>query len=51
MTATDGRTALGDPSVQELAESLRGVVLRDGDPAQAVATASWRRTGALPSSS
>ena len=28
MTATDGRTALGHPSVQELAESLRGQVLR-----------------------
>ena len=31
MTATNGRTALGDPSVQELADSLRGTVLRDGD--------------------
>src|SRR3954471_1793407 len=32
MTATNGRTALGDPSIQELAESLRGTVLRDGEP-------------------
>src|SRR5436190_272371 len=41
MTATDGRTALGDPSVQELAESLRGEVLRDGDPGYDEARTSW----------
>ena len=41
MTATDGRTALGDPSVQELAESLRGVVLRDGDPGYDEARTGW----------
>jgi FAD/FMN-containing dehydrogenase len=41
MTATDGRTALGDPSVQELAESLRGTVLRDGDPGYDEARTGW----------
>jgi FAD/FMN-containing dehydrogenase len=41
MTATDGRTALGDPSVQELAESLRGEVLRDGDPGYDDARTGW----------
>src|SRR5437763_16928141 len=41
MTATDGRTALGDPSVQELAESLRGEVLRDGDPGYDEARTGW----------
>src|SRR3954468_10746162 len=41
MTATDGRTALGDPSVQELAESLRGDVLRDGDPGYDDARTGW----------
>src|SRR3954453_22107486 len=41
MTATDGRTALGDPSVQELGESLRGVVLRDGDPGYDDARTGW----------
>ena len=41
MTATDGRTALGEPSVQELAESLRGEVLRDGDPGYDEARTGW----------
>ena len=41
MTATDGRTALGDPSVQELAESLRGSVLRDGDAGYDDARTGW----------
>jgi FAD/FMN-containing dehydrogenase len=41
MTVTDGRTALGDPSVQELAESLRGVVLRDGDAGYDEARTGW----------
>ena len=41
MTATDGRTALGDPSVQELADSLRGVVLRDGDDGYDDARTGW----------
>jgi FAD/FMN-containing dehydrogenase len=41
MTATDGRTALGDPSVQELAESLRGEVLRDGDSGYDEARTGW----------
>jgi FAD/FMN-containing dehydrogenase len=41
MTAIDGRTALGDPSVQELAESLRGVVLREGDPGYDDARTGW----------
>src|SRR4051794_16041913 len=41
MTATDGRTALGDPSVQELSESLRGEVLRDGDPGYDEARTGW----------
>src|SRR3954449_3996235 len=41
MTATDGRTALGDPSVQELAESLRGEVLRDGDAGYDEARTGW----------
>jgi FAD/FMN-containing dehydrogenase len=41
MTATDGRTALGDPSVQELAESLRGEVLRDGDVGYDEARTGW----------
>jgi FAD/FMN-containing dehydrogenase len=41
MTATDGRTALGDPSVQELAESLRGDVLRDGDAGYDEARTGW----------
>src|SRR4051795_8294262 len=41
MTATDGRTALGDPSVQELAESLRGAVLRDGDAGYDDARTAW----------
>src|SRR3954447_13738895 len=41
MTATDGRTALGDPSVQELAESLRGEVLRDSDAGYDEARTGW----------
>src|SRR5881394_1713170 len=41
MTATDGRTALGDPSVQELAESLRGEVLREGDAGYDDARTGW----------
>jgi FAD/FMN-containing dehydrogenase len=41
MTAIDGRTALGDPSVQELAESLRGDVLRDGDAGYDEARTGW----------
>jgi FAD/FMN-containing dehydrogenase len=41
MTAIDGRTALGDPSVQELAESLRGEVLRDGDAGYDDARTGW----------
>jgi FAD/FMN-containing dehydrogenase len=41
MTATDGRTTLGDPSVQELAESLRGTVLRDGDAGYDEARTGW----------
>jgi FAD/FMN-containing dehydrogenase len=41
MTAIDGRTALGDPSVQELADSLRGEVLRDGDPGYDDARTGW----------
>jgi FAD/FMN-containing dehydrogenase len=41
MTAIDGRTALGDPSVQELAESLRGEVLRDGDAGYDEARTGW----------
>ena len=41
MTATNGRTALGDPSIQELAESLRGTVLRDGDPGYDEARTGW----------
>jgi FAD/FMN-containing dehydrogenase len=41
MTATDGRTTLGDPSVQELAESLRGEVLRNGDPGYDEARTGW----------
>src|SRR3954451_8216338 len=41
MTAIDGRTALGDPSVQELAESLRGDVLRDGDAGYDDARTGW----------
>jgi FAD/FMN-containing dehydrogenase len=41
MTATDGRTALGDPSVQELSEGLRGEVLRDGDPGYDEARTGW----------
>jgi FAD/FMN-containing dehydrogenase len=41
MTATDGRTALGDPSVQELSESLRGEVLRNGDPGYDDARTGW----------
>jgi FAD/FMN-containing dehydrogenase len=41
MTATDGRTTLGDPSVQELTESLRGEVLRDGDPGYDEARTGW----------
>src|SRR4029078_1919416 len=43
MTATNGRTALGDPSVQELAESLRGTVLRDGDTGYDDARTGWNR--------
>src|ERR1700742_2209113 len=41
MTATNGRTALGDPSVQELAESLGGSVLRDGDAGYDDARTGW----------
>src|SRR6266496_2683563 len=41
MTAIDGRTTLGDPSVQELTESLRGEVLRDGDPGYDDARQGW----------
>src|SRR4051812_33945033 len=41
MTATDGRTALGDPSVQELDEGLRGSVLRDGDDGYDEARTGW----------
>src|SRR4051794_35685363 len=41
MTATNGRTALGDPSVQELADSLRGTILRDGDPDYDEARTGW----------
>src|SRR3954454_7964168 len=41
MTATNGRTALGDPSVQELAESLRGTVLRDGGAGYDEARKGW----------
>jgi FAD/FMN-containing dehydrogenase len=41
MTATNGRTALGDPSVQELAESLRGSVLREGDAVYDDARTGW----------
>jgi FAD/FMN-containing dehydrogenase len=41
MTATNGRTALGDPSVQDLAESLRGAVLRDGDDGYDDARTGW----------
>src|SRR3954452_4509481 len=41
MTATNGRTALGDPSVQELAESLRGSVLREGDATYDDARTGW----------
>src|SRR3954451_12615830 len=41
MTATNGRTALGDPSVQELADSLRGAILRDGDPDYDEARTGW----------
>jgi FAD/FMN-containing dehydrogenase len=41
MAATDERTALGDPSVQELAESLRGAVLRDGDAGYDEARTGW----------
>src|SRR5437764_10827984 len=41
MTATDGRTTLGDPAVQELAESLRGEVLREGDAGYDEARTGW----------
>jgi FAD/FMN-containing dehydrogenase len=41
MTAIDGRTALGEASVQELAESLRGTVLRDGDAGYDEARTGW----------
>jgi FAD/FMN-containing dehydrogenase len=41
MTAIDGRTALGRPSVQELAEALRGEVLCDGDPGYDDARTGW----------
>ncbi|MDX6657711.1 MAG: hypothetical protein QOH62_2504 [Solirubrobacteraceae bacterium] len=41
MSVTDERTALGDPSVQELAESLRGAVLRDGDAGYDESRTGW----------
>lgn len=41
MATTHGHTALGEASVQELAEGLRGSVLRDGDPGYDEARTGW----------